>query len=235
VFWTVNTESGQADRFNETFGEQRNPRVCGSERFIVFTSIQKGNSKIWRSDIDGKNARPLTSGTSTDGGPSCTPDSKWVIFNSDRSGLTTLWRAPTSGGPPEQLTTDISYFPEVSPDGKLVASVFTDTGTGKESVAVLPITGGRPLWRAKGLSAASPFGWGPDKDRLTFVRQVGEGENLFSLRIGASSEDQLTHFDDEQIFSFSWATEPSRLAFVRGLIATDVVMLPAATTSNKGE
>jgi hypothetical protein len=226
TLWLVAADRDATEVVTQGPFEQRNARLCGSGPYIVFSSASTGSWKIWRMDLDGRNARQLTMGNSIDGGGVCTPDGKWVIFNSDRSGRTTLWRVSIDGGESQPLTTDVSYYAEVSPDGNLIACTFLDSAAANEGrVAVLPVTGGTPLRRLKNIPASSQLRWGPRPDAITFVRTVQEVSNLFIRDITDGSDRQITRFDTDQIFAFDWSRDFSRLAMVRGVETRNAVIL----------
>ena len=57
-----------------------------------------------------------------------------------------LWRVPIEGGDPIQLTDGMNSFPSVSPDGKLIASVYSEVALEQgANVAIYSIDGGKPL------------------------------------------------------------------------------------------
>ena len=156
----------------------------------------------------------------------CTPDGAWVVFGSDRSGISTLWRVRAEGGEPEQLTSSVSYYPEISPDGKLIACIVNDAASSAQGVvAVLPITGGAPIKRLNGIPASPAIRWGPRPQMITFIRTEQDISNLFTQDTFAGAEQQLTHFENDQIFDFDWSPDRSRLAMVRGVDVRNVVMI----------
>ena len=78
---------------------------------------------IWMMDIDGRNARQLTSGDKSESSPAFSPDGKWISFISSKDGSPNLYVLPSSGGEAKKLTnisTGISD-PLWSPDGKWIA------------------------------------------------------------------------------------------------------------------
>ena len=83
----------------------------------------KRESHIWMMNIDGSNARQLTSDEKGESSPSFSPDGKWIAFISSKDGGPQLYLLPSSGGEAKKLTnisTGISD-PKWSPDSKWIA------------------------------------------------------------------------------------------------------------------
>jgi dipeptidyl aminopeptidase/acylaminoacyl peptidase len=83
----------------------------------------KRPTHIWMMDIDGKNARQLTSGTKSESSPLFSPDGKSLLMIASRDGEPNLYLLPLNGGDARRLT-NISTGasePVWSPDGKWIA------------------------------------------------------------------------------------------------------------------
>jgi len=78
---------------------------------------------IWMMDLDGRNARQLTSGDKSESSPAFSPDGKWISFISSKDGSPNIYLLPSAGGEANKLTnisTGVSD-PLWSPDGKWIA------------------------------------------------------------------------------------------------------------------
>ena len=78
----------------------RHPSISPSGKEIVF--VYRGD--IWKSNIDGKEARPITFHLDYDGYPIFSPDGNWVAFGSKRYGNFDIFVIPSKGGTPRRLT-----------------------------------------------------------------------------------------------------------------------------------
>ena len=113
--------------------------VTPDGRYILYYSDLNGGVRhIWRMDIDGGNPIQLTNGTGEDR-PACSPDGRWVVYTSlDSKGRErpTLWKVSIDGGAPVQLTDEWTNGPSVSPDGKLIACLYSEAGNWEGKLAV---------------------------------------------------------------------------------------------------
>jgi Tol biopolymer transport system component len=79
-------------------------------------------------NIDGSNAQRLTD-SFAEFLPTVSPDSQWVIYSSLNSGKITLWKVPLAGGAPVEIINRDAINPAVSPDGKQIAYLFTESAS----------------------------------------------------------------------------------------------------------
>jgi eukaryotic-like serine/threonine-protein kinase len=201
------------------------PSVCGDGRHIIAVSNHGGSPGLLKIDADGTNLVPLTSGT-FDSSPSCSPDGKWVVFQSERTGKPTIWKVPVSGGEQKQLTTEECSSPAVSPDGALIACLYTpESNKGADKLATLPAAGGRPAKTFELKGATSQLAWTPDGRSITYAVGDGVADNLWKQGVGGGPPKRMTNFETGGILSFAWSRDGQRLAVVRGSRSQDVVMI----------
>jgi Tol biopolymer transport system component/DNA-binding winged helix-turn-helix (wHTH) protein len=222
-------DSGGDNQKQLTYDPRRevDPVVSSDGRYIVYTSEGSGTSYLWRMDIDGRNPRQLTSGKFDDL-PSFTPDGRWVVYTSfDESGNLTLWKVSIDGGTPIQLTRQISLYPAVSPDGKLIACQYRDEQTKRMVVAIIPITGGNPVrvFKEMPLPASGIMRWTRDRRALTYILTKDGVSNIWLQPIDDAQPKQLTHFKEDQIFRIAWSRDGKYLAFDRGLTIKDIILI----------
>lgn len=136
-------------------------------------------------DLDTLTERALTEGR--DGlsdGPEYSPDGKYIWFNWVKTGLMQVWRMRTDGSEQTQMTTDEdlnSWFPHVSPDGKMVVYIAYKKGDlkpdehlpGKNVVLrLMHAEGGEPKTIVElygGQGTINVNSWSPDSKRFAFV------------------------------------------------------------------
>jgi TolB protein len=199
----------------------------GPDGSIVFVSRRTGSPEVWRMDGHGNNSKQLTSqlnGTY----PTLTPDGKTVIFVSTDENLASLWKVSSDGGTPAKLTEKGLVWPNISPDGKLIAGYYRDDPQSKFRMGVFPITGGGPIKffdTPTGIFIGAGVKWTPDGRSLTYVRTKENVSNIWSQSLNGDAPRQLTNFTSDQIFRFAWSPSGTQLVVERGFNITDVAVI----------
>src|SRR6185503_8645592 len=82
---------------------------------------EKRTSHIWKMDIDGRNARQMTTGETSSTSPTFSPDGRWIAFISEKD--SNLYVMPASGGQARKVTNVSTGVadPLWSPDSKWIA------------------------------------------------------------------------------------------------------------------
>jgi Tol biopolymer transport system component len=200
------------------------PAVSPDGRYVVFGFDPTGARLIWRMDINGGNLLPLTQGGNKDD-PYCSPDGKWVIYTDIGSDKPTLWKSPIDGGEPVQLTKTFSRLPSVSPDGKLIACLYSNEESGlRWRLALLPIEGGEPVKIfQQAIYTGYPAKWTPDGRALTYTDSAQS--NIWLQPIEGGEPRKLTDFTNDLVFGYEWSPDGKRLACVRGIWERDLVLI----------
>ncbi|MGB7921861.1 MAG: protein kinase [Pyrinomonadaceae bacterium] len=215
-----------------TFDEyvDRDPSVSPDGRYIIFASDRVGSFNIWRMNLDGTNLVRLTSGHD-ERFPQWSPDGQWVVYQGFVSGVPMLWKIPVDGGNSIQLSDKYSNWPVVSPDGRLIACSYRDGEGSPWKVAVIPFEGGAPakLFDIPMLSIPMLFWqrirWSADGRALTYIDNRGGVSNIWSQSLDGGEPTQLTNFKSDRILNFEWSPDGKRLACVRGMMTSDVVLI----------
>jgi len=204
--------------------------VTPDGRYIVYYSDLNGGVRhIWRMDIDGGNPIQLTHGTGEDR-PACSPDGRWVVYTrleTKGSERPTLWKVSIDGGAPVQLTDEWTNSPSVSPDGKLIACTYAEAGNWEGKLALFPFEGGRPVKIFSRLPASVWYvAWTPDGRGLVYPENPDDdASTLWVQPLDGGPPRRLARFENDQIFGFDWSRDGAQLACVRGLLATNIVLI----------
>jgi hypothetical protein len=164
------------------------PALAPDGRWLVvvraegdYESAGPAATALWRLDVDGGEARPLTEGPG-DGGPDVSPDGNHVSFARELDGPGLRWqvaRVPAEGGEPQDLTPVLDGLvveaTAWSPDGTQVAYITRPLDNGADRTRglwVVPAGGGDPRhvadvadgrwldWRGNGIALVGTLGAG---------------------------------------------------------------------------
>jgi Tol biopolymer transport system component/DNA-binding winged helix-turn-helix (wHTH) protein len=225
--WIIDADGGNQKQLTYDARREVDPVASSDGRYIVYTSEGSGTSYLWRMDIDGRNPRQLTHGKFDDL-PSLSPDGRWVVYTSfDESGKLTLWKVSIDGGDPIQLTRQVSLYPVVSPDGKLIACHYRDEQTRRMVIAIIPFAGGNPVKEFKEMPLPD-YGilrWTPDGRALTYILTKDGVSNIWLQPLDGGQPKQLTNFNEDQIFRLAWSRDGKYLAFDRGITIKDIILI----------
>lgn len=103
---------------------------------------------LWAANIDGQDARQLTTHPGEESDPVFSPDGKWIAFSGNYDGNTDVYLVPAAGGIPQRLTwrPGDDIVRGFTPDSSAVLftsarNVFSDRFT---QLFTVPLTGGYP-------------------------------------------------------------------------------------------
>src|SRR5688572_15022783 len=228
--WSMDPDGGNRKQLTSNSGINTSPVVSPDGRFIVFSSTRSGRRQIWRINIDGSNPKPLSIGVA-DSQPVISPDSKSVVYAS--LGLTkpTIWRVSMDGGNPIELTQHVSTNPMISPDGKFVAYLYSESAdpfAPGNRIAIMPSEGGEPIK----VFSYSPAGnvvtmaqWSADGKSILYSTNNNNVTNIWSQPVDGGAPKQVTDFKDSYMSGFAWSLDGKQLACTRGLLMRDAVLI----------
>jgi eukaryotic-like serine/threonine-protein kinase len=203
------------------------PAVCGDSRHLVYLSYRAGIPHIWRSNLDGSDARQLTNGAG-EVAPSCSPDGTWLTYGtSDPKGIGT-WRMPIDGGNPIRIWEGYGRQ-KISPDGKWVLIQEPTSGMNAKPRIIIPATGGQPVKTFdRDPELGLPLGWTADSRALLYIKTSGGVSNIWQRSLDGGEAKQLTSFNSDQfpeLGEVAMSRDGKKLAVVRGYTTTDVVLI----------
>ncbi len=231
IYNTSDTESQFIAEMNIDGGDQKqltpsgkvdsSLSVTADGKYIVFHSNRVPDCSIWRTDIDGSNARQLTSGGHAYL-PTASPDGRWVYFKSYIGGSSGwLCRVPIDGGKQQCFTDNETSFASFSPDGKYIAAAYK---TDKNRIAIFSAEDHslvRQIDIPKNATPSVHIRWKPDSKTFT-MRDAFKGYWSFPID---GEPYKLVGLPDERLYNFSWSRDGKWLAFVRGQEIRDVILL----------
>ncbi|MFL6465277.1 MAG: protein kinase domain-containing protein [Bryobacteraceae bacterium] len=226
-FWLFNVESQiRTNLTNEPFVEQDALPVPGS-RSIVFSSNRTGEYKLWKFDRDTNVYTQLTFGPGYDEAPSITPDGRWIVYTSWSSNNPHLRLVSIEGGASAQVGKFSAKWPQISPDGKLIACLIENPEDFTLTVAVVPFSGSSVIKSIPDVQ--EPFRWYGSNQTLAAVKNQG-ASNIWAVPLNGAAFYPITHFADQKILNFAFSLKGDRIACLRGSLESDVNLFTRRTS-----
>ncbi|MCA1600229.1 MAG: hypothetical protein LC776_00820 [Acidobacteria bacterium] len=109
-------------------------------------------------------------------------------------------------------------------DGRLIACYYVADEMGLQTkLAIIPFEGGPPV---KVFDIISQLvRWTPDGRSLTYIVDRSGVSNIWRQPLDGGPPTQLTDFKTDRVFWFDWSRDAKKLAFVRGVVSSDVVQI----------
>jgi TolB protein len=166
------------------------PSISPDGRRIAFASTRAGNSDVWVSNVDGGDARRLTTTHASDTAPCWSPTGNEIAFTSSRSGTPQIWVMDADGLNVRRLTTvgnwndacawnPAKQYSEIAYTARLDAGGF--------DIAVLDLATRQVRQITQGRGSCEYPSWAPNGRHLVFsCRRAGRWELTISDREGRS-------------------------------------------------
>jgi Tol biopolymer transport system component/tRNA A-37 threonylcarbamoyl transferase component Bud32 len=229
--WIMNADGTGNRQLTHDPGYDAGPEVTPDGRHIVFESTRSGRRNIWRMDLDGGNPKQLTDG-GADVAPGFSPDGRWVIYHSATT--SDLRKVPVEGGESVRLTDQAASPPTglsqrtsaVSPADGMIAALSRDGQGSPPRLAILTPEGGAPVktFDLPPGTLREPR-WSPDGSAILYLIDRARSSSLWSQPADGGAPKLLADFTPEQIFSFAISRDGKSLAFARGTLLRDVVLI----------
>jgi Tol biopolymer transport system component len=196
-------------------------RVSPDHRYVVFNSWKTGTPHLWRMDIDGNNAKPLTESPNDGVLSDFSADGKWVVYSKVGSEKG-VWKVSIEGGNPVRIGEASASSPIVSSDGKMIA--YHDFGGSSPKVAIIPFSGGTAI-KVLDIPGIAPIRWTPDGKGILFIDTKASVSNIWMQLIAGGPPTQVTRFSSDQINYFDVSRDGSRLVLDRFQSTADVELI----------
>jgi len=200
------------------------PALSPDGSFIVFFGSHGGQFGVWRARLDGTDVRPLAP-VSDAAYQNISPDGRWLYYTSAVTGVLSTWRVPTDGSAPPALVAAGLERAAVSPDGRMLAGIYSPVANGPQSLGILPSAGGAPVNVFPGMAAATGAGnfvWGLDGKSVLYT--TVERSNIWRQRLSGGAPEKVTSYSDLTIFRFDLSRD-GQLALARGTQTRDAVLI----------
>jgi Tol biopolymer transport system component len=226
ALWIMNADGSGQRQLADRGPAAQNPTVTPDGRSIVFEGADESGDRIWRMDVDGGSAAPITAGP-FDSDPVVTPDGRWVYYTSQHPDRPGMHKISITGGEPSYV--DRSYPQDATSDGRVL--VITDDPGRTWRVAhgfvgsFQRVEGVPALYHPINRSHIVPVRFTDGGRALLYGATRNGVSNVWQMRLSGGTPEQITDFTSERIFAFAQSHDGRQLAVARGTIQSDVVLI----------
>jgi Tol biopolymer transport system component/DNA-binding winged helix-turn-helix (wHTH) protein len=222
--WIMEPDGSERRQLTNEGETNATPAITPDGRYIAFVSNRGGLLQIWRMDADGSNPTALTNRAGANY-PTIASDGEWVFYNfvDDWS----LWKVPIRGGEPLRLTNSNTFFPAVSPDGKMVACIHKDKKNSRK-LLIVSATDGQALreFELPGLKLSSHrLRWSADGSAVLYAASQDGFAGIYRQSLAGGVPKKMFELNEDDIFDFGYSPNGQQLAVTRGDWQFDIVLL----------
>ena len=228
--WMTNADGTNRHALTSNSGINVSPVVSPDGHYIVFSSTRAGQANIWRMTIDGNNATQLTHGPA-DLNPVISPDGEWVVYSTLNSGRPTIWKVPMGGGESIQVVNRASSYPMISPNGKSLAFLYTESTdplTPPNRIGIMPLDGGELIKTFNfepATTVVTKVDWSNDGKAILYTTNTNNVTNIWAQPIDGGPPKQITDFKELYMTGFAWSRDGKQLAVSRSNYSRDAVII----------
>ena len=196
---------------------------CGAQYFVFRTSSRSNRTgfNLWRADMSGGNRKQITFGIN-EAEPQCSHDGRWVYFV-DHGDDMKVKRIPIDGGTSQTIFETAIWGGDISPDDKYFVTIAG--GDHKLVLKLVSVDDLKATLHDLDQRAQPTIRFTPDGKGVVYkVREKGV-DNLWLQPLDATPFRPLTHFTSENIATFHFSRDGSKIAIERGHTESDAVLL----------
>ena len=225
--WVMNRDGSDQHQIGLPMPFVEELRATPDGRFFIFSARHNGFSHLYRIETNGRDLRQLTDGESDEISSTISPDSKWVYYFAgvrDRERPKTyLRKISIDGGETVNLKEmDSDLVPELSPDGKLIASLVGGR------LNILSSSDGALVRSVEADKLAHPWGgakWTTDGRSLIYLVPRGNTSNVWMQAVSGSAPRQLTTFPKGYVYEYAFSRDGKKLYVAHGYLIRDAVLI----------
>jgi Tol biopolymer transport system component/predicted Ser/Thr protein kinase len=167
---------------------------------------------IWELTIANGETRQVTSETSNQDLPRCSPDGKTLLIISTRGGNYGLWVVDLNGAILQQLSAQDVYesFGSWSPDGKQIA--YRSIGNNTNSIYIRTLGSLSPKEIAEDSVAVEYPIWSPDDKFISYYKGESRKSDIWIYDLESGQNKQLTNMELSSSFA-TWSPDGKYITF----------------------
>ena len=224
----VNPDGGESVVFSDSKNLADQVAVCGPQYFVYRLGSRSGKwgFHLWRADMNGSNRKQLTFGLN-EADPHCSHDGKWVYFV-DYGDNKKVKRTPIGGGTAQTIFETAVWGGDISPDDRYLVTIAGDLED-KLVLKLVSVDDLKATLHELDQRAEPPIRFTPDGKGVVYTVRERGVDNLWLQPLDDAPFRRLTHFTSENIATFRYSRDGSKIAIERGHTESDAILLRDAS------
>ena len=192
----VSADGGDAERLTTDASIDVQPAWSPDGRSLYFASTRNRSFDIYRIDLADRSVTSVVEGRGDQVQPAVSPDGRALAFVSPvegRLGTGGIWVTPLPDGEPTLVHYEESEYrmrPKWTPDGS--AYLYGSDEAGSNDIAIVPATGGNPVFLTVDPMGEFSPAPSPDGTRLAFISNRAGDMTLFTAPAGGGPSSAWT-------------------------------------------
>jgi Tol biopolymer transport system component/DNA-binding winged helix-turn-helix (wHTH) protein len=225
--WVMDADGKNQRQLTTEPHSDLSPSLSRDGNVVVYSSYRDGVPHVWKMNPDGSDPQQITKGRG-ETEAIITPDGQWILYSEEGQEAKTLWKIQLDGASaPVQITGQAASAAAVSPDGKLIACLLVDSEVKRKKLAILSFEDGHVIqyFELKNLPKYNQLRWMPDGQAISFISTNNGVGNIWKQPINGGNAQQITNYQDDLIYRFSWSADGKQLAIERGMTVNDIILI----------
>ncbi len=226
--WLVNSDGANPAQLTANAQSNTEPIVSADGKYIFFISNRTNTQNIWRMNADGTNLKQITNLPNV-GSQTLAPDGKTVYFTAETDRISQLWEISSDGGGEPKIFSQLPISnPQISPDGKFIVCLSPDKNNGRKiMMTIISVTEKEIVRQFENPSKSEDlnFSWSADGTAFSYKITQNGVSNIWLQSLAENAPKQITQFSTDEIFRFAWSKTGDRLAFEKGAIINEIVLI----------
>ncbi len=211
------------------------PKITDDGRFMIFLSNRSGAMNVWRTNSDGTNPKQLSDDENVSD-VAVSPDGNTVFFTakSAEDFIQVLWKVSIEGENKTQITSRMTFAPQMSPDGKTIACYFPQPDTRKLKLTLLSAENGEIVKQFDTPTGDGiPFiDWTNDGKNLLLLLRQNNISDLWKQPVDGGQAQKLREWQNDSIFRFAVSKDGKQIFYEKGIETNTVSILRDISAEN---
>jgi Tol biopolymer transport system component/DNA-binding winged helix-turn-helix (wHTH) protein len=227
TLWVMNADGSDQHQIGLPMPFLEELRATPDGRFFIFSARRDGFSHLYRIDTHGRDLKQLTAGESDEFSSTISPDSKWVYYvanvRDNERPKTYLRKISIDGDETVTLKEmESGLVPELSPDGKSIASLIGGR------LKIFSSSDGTLIKSLEADKLANPWSaakWTPDGRSLTYQVHGDKSSHIWVQSLSGSAPGPFVNFQKGYVYEYAFSPDGAKLYVARGSQIRDAVMI----------